>query len=124
MLAIMEPESTTSIAEASLSEPQKTKYSPSSLLSEFLTREQLAAEFGISPRQLWERQRKGHAPPKIKLGRRTYYAKSSVISWILQQQQEAPTTRRRHLRINMPNLKGTKQDLRTARARLIVAEGA
>ena len=85
---------TQSKPDVSSTEPSPSKHSPH-ILSEFLTREELASQLGISARQLWWREKHGCAPPKIRLGRRIYFARSTVVNWIMQQQIEAPTMRRR-----------------------------
>ena len=54
----------------------------SHLLSEFITRDELAKELRISPRTLdawvWKRQ----GPPRLKLGGRCYYKRQAVNEWL------------------------------------------
>jgi predicted DNA-binding transcriptional regulator AlpA len=52
------------------------------LLSDLLTPAQLAAELGVTERCIhrWHALRQG--PPRIVLGRRPFYRRSSVATWI------------------------------------------
>jgi hypothetical protein len=60
-----------------------------SILSEFLTAEQLAAELRRNPRTLDRCRRLGEGPPVTKLGRRTIYRRTSVQAWIRAREQTA-----------------------------------
>ncbi len=52
------------------------------LLSEFLTREQLAQELGVNLRTLsrWVAKRRG--PKKVKVGSRVVYRRADVLAWL------------------------------------------
>lgn len=52
------------------------------LLSDYITREQLAKELNLTPRTLdkWAWQRRG--PAKVKIGNRCYYKRSAVAEWL------------------------------------------
>jgi hypothetical protein len=69
------------------------------LLSEYLTPEELAAEFKLKPTTIkaWRRLRKG--PPPTTIGARVYYKRASVAEWIAncerKPQPEQRTARRR-----------------------------
>ena len=57
------------------------------LLSEFLTKEELAAELRRSPRTLDRWERLGEGPPITKLGRRVLYRRSSLQVWLRAREQ-------------------------------------
>ena len=54
----------------------------SAFLSQYVTREQLASELGVTTRTLdkWAWLRKG--PPKVKIGSRCYYSRKGVEKWL------------------------------------------
>jgi hypothetical protein len=60
------------------------------ILSEFLTKEELAAELQRNPRTLdrWAALRIG--PPRTRVGRKVLYRRASVQKWLIAQEQ--PTT--------------------------------
>lgn len=60
---------------------------PGSLLSEWMTRDELAAEFGISPGTLsnWASARTG--PPFVKLGGRVLYRREAAREWLRAQER-------------------------------------
>ena len=55
------------------------------LLSDYITREDLAKELNLTTRTLdkWAWQRRG--PEKVKVGKRCYYQRSAVARWIEEQ---------------------------------------
>lgn len=57
------------------------------ILSEFLTKEELAAELGRNPRTLdrWDMLRTG--PPRTHVGRQVFYRRESVRKWLVAQEQ-------------------------------------
>ena len=61
----------------------------SSILSEYLTPAELAAEFGICKRTLdrWYASRRG--PPRITIGRKPLYRREAVLEW-LRKREENP----------------------------------
>ena len=78
-----------------LSDPQ-VKPLTSLVLEGFLRREQLAQQFGLSPRTIdrWEALRKG--PPRVCVGRTILYRIDAVREWLRSSEQQAlPAKRRR-----------------------------
>lgn len=86
--------------------PQDPNIPPSDLKSKpevrlvlegFLRREELAEQFGLSPRTIdrWEALRKG--PPRVAIGRTILYNIESVRQWLADQERQAfPAKRRRN----------------------------
>jgi Helix-turn-helix domain len=67
------------------------------LLGDYFTPEQLAQELDICQRTLarWHERREG--PPRVKIGNKVLYKRSSVISWLSNKEaQPARTIRRPH----------------------------
>jgi hypothetical protein len=58
-----------------------------SILSEFLTKEELAAEFRQNPRTLDRWDVLGTGPPRTHLGRKVLYRRASVQKWLAAQEQ-------------------------------------
>ena len=58
------------------------------LLDDYLTPDDLAAELGKSPRTIarWDRLRIG--PPKTVIGKKPYYRREAVRTWMLAQERE------------------------------------
>lgn len=56
------------------------------ILGDYLIPEQLAAELGVSERTIhrWHALRIG--PPRVTIGRKPYYRRSSVAEWIAKQE--------------------------------------
>ena len=57
------------------------------ILSEFLTKEQLAAELRRNPRTLDRWAMLGIGPPLTRVGRHVLYRRASVQRWLLAQEQ-------------------------------------
>lgn len=55
---------------------------PCGIMSGLLSRDQLAAELGVTKRclELWAVRREG--PPRVKIGRKVFYAVADVRYWI------------------------------------------
>ena len=51
------------------------------ILGNFIPHAQLATELGISLKTLENMNRAGKAPPRVKLGRFTYYREEGVREW-------------------------------------------
>jgi predicted DNA-binding transcriptional regulator AlpA len=64
------------------------------VLEGYLRREELAEQFGLSPRTIdrWEALRKG--PPRVCVGRTILYNIESVREWLLSREQQATTVKR------------------------------
>ena len=62
------------------------------LLSDYLTKAQLAEELNRHPRTIerWERLRAG--PPKTVIGRQPLYKRESVVAWLANLEKEAGET--------------------------------
>lgn len=67
------------------------------ILSDYLTPEQLASELDVSERTVhrWHAMRGG--PPRVLIGRKPYYKRSSVAAWLDRQERDpgAASSRRR-----------------------------
>ena len=59
------------------------------ILSEFLTKEELAAELRRNPRTLDRWQALGMGPPRTHVGRKVLYRRASVQKWLLAQEHQA-----------------------------------
>jgi hypothetical protein len=57
------------------------------ILSEFLTKEELAEELGRNPRTLDRWEVLGMGPPRTHVGRKVLYRRSSVQKWLAAQEQ-------------------------------------
>jgi len=57
------------------------------ILSEFLEKDELAAELRRNPRTLDRWQLLGMGPPRTHVGRRVLYRRASVQKWLLQQER-------------------------------------
>jgi predicted DNA-binding transcriptional regulator AlpA len=57
------------------------------ILSEFLTKEELAAELGLNPRTLDRWHALGTGPPRTCVGRKVRYRRASVQKWLAAQEQ-------------------------------------
>jgi hypothetical protein len=60
-----------------------------SILSEFLTKEELAAELRRNPRTLDRWAVLGMGPPRTHVGRKVLYRQASVQKWLAAQEQSA-----------------------------------
>ena len=60
---------------------------PEPILSEFLTKEELAAELRRNPRTLDRWAVLGIGPPRTRVGRHVLYRRASVQRWLLAQEQ-------------------------------------
>src|SRR5262245_14810238 len=61
------------------------------ILSEFLTKEELADELGRNPRTLDRWHVLGMGPPRTHLGRKVLYRRASVAKWLVAQEHPAPS---------------------------------
>ena len=59
------------------------------ILSEFLTKEELAAELRRNPRTLDRWDALGVGPPRTRVGRQVLYRRASVQKWLAAQEQSA-----------------------------------
>jgi hypothetical protein len=57
------------------------------ILSEFLTKEELAAELRRNPRTLDRWDVLGVGPPRTRVGRQVLYRRATVQKWLLAQEQ-------------------------------------
>jgi hypothetical protein len=60
---------------------------PEPLLSEFLSKEELAAELRRNPRTLDRWAVLGMGPPRTRVGRNVLYRRASVQKWLAAQEQ-------------------------------------
>lgn len=69
--------------------PDTGTNTPPSVLSQYLTRKQLAAELGVTVRTIsrWRWERKGPAAHII--GGRVYFKRSDVEAWLEKQREDA-----------------------------------
>jgi hypothetical protein len=61
------------------------------ILSEFLTKEELAAQLGRNPRTLDRWDVLGVGPPRTRVGRTIYYARATVLRWLAAQEHQRST---------------------------------
>ena len=66
------------------------------ILSDFLTREQLAAELQRNARTLDRWEALGIGPPRTRVGRRVLYRRASVQRWLLAQERDARGCKNSH----------------------------
>ena len=59
-----------------------------SILSEFLTKEELAAELRRNPRTLDRWEVLGMGPPRTHVGRKILYRRASVQKWLAAQERQ------------------------------------
>jgi DNA-binding transcriptional MerR regulator len=65
---------------------------PEPLLSEFLTKEELAAELRVNVRTLDRWHALGLGPPRTCIGRTVLYRRASVQKWLVAQEQSCRRT--------------------------------
>jgi hypothetical protein len=59
---------------------------PEAILTDFLTKQELANELGRNPRTLDRWDTLGIGPPRTKIGRKILYRRSSVQKWLAVQE--------------------------------------
>jgi hypothetical protein len=64
-----------------------------SLLNEYLSPAQLAAELDICTKTLDRWRAFGSGPPVTKIGRKSYYSRASVTAWLQAREQQNNLTR-------------------------------
>ncbi len=57
------------------------------VLTDFVTPAGLANELGVCPRTLDRWNVLGEGPPRVKIGRRVLYRRSSVLEWLANREQ-------------------------------------
>jgi hypothetical protein len=62
------------------------------ILSEFLTKEELAVELRRNPRTLDRWAALGIGPPRTRVGRNVLYRRASVQRWLMAQEQSSERT--------------------------------
>lgn len=67
----------------------------STILSDYLTREQLATEFGVTLRTIARWQKLPDGLPKTTIGNRTLYRIASVRAWLEANERQSNPRRRR-----------------------------
>lgn len=81
---------------AAMKQPQhEVPHEPLNLLADWISREQLAGELGITSDTLarWEARRQG--PPCTRIGRKALYRRIAVQDWIRAQEQVHPVRKSR-----------------------------
>ena len=70
-------------------------HEPLDLLADWISREQLACELGLTSDTLarWEARRQG--PPCTRIGRKSFYRRAAVHDWIWAQEQVHPVRKSR-----------------------------
>jgi Helix-turn-helix domain len=61
------------------------------LLDEYLTPAELAEQLNVCLLTLHRWGAEGRGPPRTKIGRKTYYSRSSVIAWLRGREQKTQT---------------------------------
>ncbi len=71
----------------------KTTHNGDSVLAEYMSRDELAAQLDRCPRTLdrWHSLRIG--PPRTVLGRRVLYRRQAVAEWLRAQEEPPPSSR-------------------------------
>ena len=64
------------------------------LLEDWISRHDLAISLGVSEDTLWRWDMRRTGPQSIKLGRKVYYRRSTVRSWLEAREQARKTTSR------------------------------
>jgi predicted DNA-binding transcriptional regulator AlpA len=54
----------------------------SSLLADYFTQDELAAELGVTKMTLWNWDVRGAGPPVTRIGQKVYYARATVRAWM------------------------------------------
>jgi hypothetical protein len=62
-----------------------------SLLNEYFAPAELAAELNVCPKTLDRWRIEGTGPPITKIGRRTYYSRSGVATWLRTREKRSRT---------------------------------
>jgi phage terminase Nu1 subunit (DNA packaging protein) len=65
---------------------------PEAILSDFLTKQELASELGREMRTLDRWDALGIGPPRTHVGRKVLYRRASVQRWLAAQEYRAPGT--------------------------------
>jgi phage terminase Nu1 subunit (DNA packaging protein) len=65
---------------------------PDAILSDFLTKQELAAELGREMRTLDRWDALGIGPPRTRVGRKVLYRRASVQKWLAAQERNAHAT--------------------------------
>ena len=73
----------------------QAEHAPLNLLADWITREHLAQELGLTADTLtrWEARRQG--PPCTRIGRKSLYRRASIQDWIRAQEQVHPVRKSR-----------------------------
>ena len=81
--------------QAMTQQKPEAEHEPLNLLADWISREQLAQELGLTSDTLsrWEARRMG--PPCTRIGRKTLYRRASVQDWIRAQEQVHPVRKTR-----------------------------
>ena len=81
--------------QAMTQQKPEAEHEPLNLLADWISREQLAQELGLTSDTLarWEARRLG--PPCTRIGRKTLYRRASVQDWIRAQEQVHPVRKTR-----------------------------
>lgn len=81
--------------QAMTQQKPEAEHEPLNLLADWISREQLAQELGLTSDTLsrWEARRMG--PPCTRIGRKTLYRRASVQDWIRAQEQVHPVRKSR-----------------------------
>ena len=62
----------------------------SGLLADYLTEDELAAEFGVTRKTIRNWRALGEAPLVTRIGRKIFYAQTDVQKWLQSQRVEQP----------------------------------
>ncbi|MGA9986681.1 MAG: helix-turn-helix domain-containing protein [Terriglobales bacterium] len=75
--------------------PSETTFQPITFLdAEIVSQPQLADMLGIAVRTLRRMDARREAPPKIKVSRKTYYRRESVLRWLAERETRTIEPRR------------------------------
>ncbi|QOY63569.1 helix-turn-helix domain-containing protein [Lysobacter sp. H21R4] len=78
----------------STKETQPQGFAPRPVMEDYLTRQELADQMGLTFRtlELWAHRRKG--PPVIIIGRRAHYHRDDIAAWLEEQRKPSKATPR------------------------------
>jgi hypothetical protein len=66
-----------------------TMASPTPILDDYLTDDELAAELRVDARTIKRRRARSETPPMVRIGNRPYTRRSGIVEWLRSREQGA-----------------------------------